>query len=305
MKIIAGALGLCLLATGVNVMAWRAGYAGNAIGLLGCHFLRTFLLLGSGYTAIAAIKTAATREPLAAQSRFTTVETIAFTCLLITGCIGCSVFWPAILLLLSTAAITVIYLKKPDSNAVLSLRHLIVVVVMFTVTWYLCATVTRQAFYGLGARIEAKGGAAKLKAWAAGVIAARIQREKAFPVLAASSVGMLTIPGGNGTLAVAAALIDGKADDGRPTLSAAEIPTWVDDIMGPFQGIRSVGIYLRPGGVLFGGDDPCIVMWSGGSAYSFRIVVRPWGGTPSPPWWIGAIDGMEWQPGIYLSTEGK
>jgi hypothetical protein len=81
----------------------------------------------------------------------------------------------------------------------------------------------------------------------------------------------------------------------------------VDDLMGPFQGTHSAGVLLEPGHVMAGGNDPCVILFTGTSAYYFQIVVRPSRARRDPPpWWLGDEGaGLEWQPGIFLATGGK
>ena len=122
---------------------------------------------------------------------------------------------------------------------------------------------TRQALHGLGERLEAEGGAERFLAWAAEAIATHKEGQHG----------------------------------GR--LEPDEIPDFVDDLMGPFQGVRSVGVDS--------GDDPSVTLYTGGSAYHFTIRLRPSRVRHGPwSWWVGEVAGeLEWRPGIDLATEGK
>src|SRR5262249_55604070 len=85
---------------------------------------------------------------------------------------------------------------------------------------------------------------------------------------------------------------------GRGALEPDEIPDFVGDLLGDNQGVR--GVEVRHG------DDPSVDLFTGGSAYHFRIRVHPAGVSHDlPPWWVGEWAGLESQPGIYLETEGK
>ena len=91
---------------------------------------------------------------------------------------------------------------------------------------------------------------------------------------------------------------DGKDKDKPFWLEAAEIPDWVDALLGPNQGIRSMGINH--------GDNPCVTLYTGGSAYHFRISICPKGVEHGPlPWWVGEVGQFTQRQGIYLATEGK
>jgi hypothetical protein len=260
----AGALGACLGAVVIDVAAWRSGYAANAFGLLGCHFLRFLLLLVAGLMLIQVFRAAARREKPPAATGPTVLDVAALV-LCFSGCLGCYPVWPVILLLLACPLLVeLLFFRKgnrPAEDKWVLLR-VGLVVGLFTLTWYLCAATTREALRGLGARIEARVGADRLRAWAGEVIAAH--------------------PPGQG----------------RGALEPDEIPDFVVDLLGPFQGVR--GAEVRPG------DDPSVDLFTGGSAYHFRIRVRPSRVSRDlPPWWVGEGAGLESQPGIYLETEGK
>ena len=81
-------------------------------------------------------------------------------------------------------------------------------------------------------------------------------------------------------------------------LERDEIPDWVDDLLGPWQGVRSVIVEDY-------GDHLCVALYTGGSGFHFRISVCPTDvNRRSPLWWFGESIGLE-QHGIYLETEGK
>jgi hypothetical protein len=181
-----------------------------------------------------------------------------------------------------------------------------IVLVLFTITWYLCASRTRQAFRGLGERIEAKGDSDRLLTWAAEVIAAQRQREQALPVKVATAVGLLASPLGQGPFLAIPTVVLVTMEERSYRLEREALPDWVIDLMGPFQGVQSAMVYLSPAGVVGEGDDPCVILYTGGSGYHFQIILRPSRVNRSPsPWWFGELDGLECRPGIYLSTEGK
>jgi hypothetical protein len=170
------------------------------------------------------------------------------------------------------------------------------VVVLFLLTWYFCASTTRQATRGLGDRIEDKAGADKLAAWATERIADYKRRQQMLPIVGASVVGLSAAP--QGSILSASALIATRATDQSRFLEGDQIPDWVDDLLGPSQGIRSVMIEDS-------GDRPCVALRTGGSAFHFRISVCPNDvNRRSPLWWFGESNGLE-QHGIYLETEGK
>ncbi len=85
--------------------------------------------------------------------------------------------------------------------------------------------------------------------------------------------------------------------DERRALTPDEVPDFVADLMGPFQGVRSIEVRNV--------DDPSVLLYTGGSAYHFRITLRPSRvNQDAPPWWVGA-DSDEARPGVYLEPEGK
>jgi hypothetical protein len=187
--------------------------------------------------------------------------------------------------------------ERPSRPAILRAG---LVVLLFTVTWYECATVTSQALHGLGERIEAKGGSDKLKAWASGAVAAR--KQGVTLAGGAGAVGMLGCPPGQGPLLVAFDLLARRAteEERRDALARPEIPDFVDDLLGPFQGVRSVQVDS--------GEHPCVNLYTGGSAYHFHIrvrVPREKGGPPRPLGPNEIPSALEWRPGIDLDTEGK
>jgi hypothetical protein len=148
--------------------------------------------------------------------------------------------------------------------------------------------------HGLGARIEAEGGSDRLLAWATQTIADHKQRERALPVAGATAVSLA----GQSALNGVSALIAARADEDPGRMSQNEIPEWVDRLLGSYQGVRSVTVDT--------GNEPCIRLFTGGSAYHFQIRVGPPRVGQRPPLsWAGTLDRVEWRPGIYFSTEGK
>jgi hypothetical protein len=175
---------------------------------------------------------------------------------------------------------------------------------LFAVTWYECAGVTRQAMLGLGARIEAHGGADKLLDWAAEVVAGRRQWRQLLPVEGATVVGLAASPPGPDRLLTSSGWIVARAELRAHSLAPGEIPDWVDRLMGRFEGVRTVAVYAEPGGY---GGEPCVILFTGSSAYHFEIFLRPSRQRRDLlPWWLGeGTTGLEWRPGILLETGGK
>jgi hypothetical protein len=312
-KGIVAALGVCLGAFLLNTRAWHVGYEGSATGLLGCHFLRCLLLLLAWVAVLATFNAAAGGEKPPAGTP-TPARAAAFSALLIPACVGCYPMWPTVLaLLLPALLVALMHFRRqsgPPADGAGTRRAVLYVglaAVLFTVTWYECAGVTRQALRGLGERIEAHGGSDKLLAWAAEVIAARQRREQALPLEAPTVVGLAASPPGPGGVLTAAAWVAVRAGLDDRGLARGEIPDWVEQLMGRFEGVRSGGVYLRTRGVLYGEDDPCVVLYAGSSAYHFEIFLRPSRHRRDPPaWWFGeGTAGLEWRPGIFLETGGK
>jgi hypothetical protein len=264
---VALALGTCLGAFFVQTRAWRVGYEANCIGLLGCQALRCLLLLVGCVTAVAALRATSGKLAPAVGTGLTVLD-LAVIVLLLPGCMGLNPFWIVVLPVLTLVLLLrVVALRLSGNDADrppgLAVMRAGLVVVLFTVTWYFCASTTRQALHGLGERLEAEGGADRFLAWAAEVIAAH----------------------------------KGVRQGGQ--LAPEEIPDFVDDLMGPFQGVRSVRVDEY--------GDPSVTLYTGGSAYHFTIRLRPARVRRGPwPWWLGEVAGeLEWRPGIDLATEGK
>jgi hypothetical protein len=249
--------------------AWFAGYSANSFGLLGCHFLRAVLLVLAYVAVVTLFKTAVRQGDSTAPGGVTLLD-LPILLLILPGCAGLYPLWIAVLLI--SFLVWLVYLlafvfsrngETPIGQARRALLRAGAAALLFTATWYLCATVPRQAMHGLGARLEAGAGTGRLLAWAADVIAAPEQRKQ------------------------------------KNSLAQEEVPEWVDALLGPFQGVRSVGIES--------GAEPCVVLYTGGSAYHFRIRICPSRAHQQPrPWWIGQVLGdLEWRPGIDLAAEGK
>jgi hypothetical protein len=251
--------------------AWNVGYAADAMGLLGNNFLRLILLL-LAWAALAMDFKAQVSKVKTRDPRATSTAGMVGGFLIFPGCMGCYPIWPAILLLL----LAILFLAQfrpsfseagtetPAGNRLkgLDVLRMGIGILLFTLTWYLCASTTRQALLGLGERIGDKVGEEKMFDWARSVLAKH------------------------------------QGDDKKPFVEPDEIPDFIKDLMGRFQGVQSVGL----GGW---GAEPCVTIYTGTSAYSFRISICPsrisQGG---PPWWFGD-DGSEWRPGIFVGTQGK
>jgi hypothetical protein len=299
-KFIAVAAAMCLGAFFLYRGAWNIGYQANALGLLGWHFLRFVLLLFAWAFVVSWFRAAATKERPAVKPGLTVLEGVSVLSIFL-GCMGCYPVWPAVLLLMAPMYAALIFAKTGSAGERLTRSAILragVVVLLFLLTWYFCASTTRQAMRGLGDRIETKGGADKLTAWAAEVLAAHKQRQEALPAISAAAVGLTASPLGQGPFLAASLLIAAKAGDQSRWLERDEIPDWVDDLLGSFQGIRSVMIEGSR-------DGPCVALRTGGSAFHFRISVCPTAvNRRSPLWWFVEPSDLE-QRGIYLETEGK
>lgn len=286
----------------LNMRAWHAGYNASALGLLGCHFLSFLLLLVSGGTVIAIFDAVARKAKPA--TRGVRVLDVAVLCLFFAGCCGLYFVWPVVLVLLASLLFTALIFSSTNagSHEDRPTRSVIACagtcLLLSTLTWYYCASNTRQGLRGLGARIQAKGGADKLKVWATEVLAAHKQHEQNLPLVCAMGVGLTASPLGQGPLLAASAFAAGKVGETESVIAREDLPVWIDDLLGPFEGVRSVGVNTR--------NDSCVFLYTGGSAYHFQIRVCPShdsGG--QPPWWLGEVAGLEWRPGIHLSTQGK
>jgi hypothetical protein len=297
-KLIAVAAAMCVGAFFLYRGAWNIGYQANAFSLLGWHFLRFLLLIVAWAFVVSGFRAAVAKEKLSAKSGITVAEGIGALSIFL-GCMGGYPLWPVVLLLMAPTYLAFIHFNTgPDGKRLTwsPLLRAAVVVVLFLLTWYFCASTTRQAMRGLGDRIEAKAGAAKLVGWATEVVAAHELRQQSFPLAGATIVGLSAAPQSR---FLAVALVVATAMKNRSYyLAPDQIPDWVDDLLGPQQGVRSVMIE----GV---GKDTCVGLRTGGSAFHFYIRVCP---TPvnrdSPLWWFGDASGLE-QHGIYIETEGK
>jgi hypothetical protein len=257
------AVATCLAAWLLYTRAWHVGFAANALGLLGCHFARFFVLIFAGLAVVSAYKSAAGNGTNAAAGP--TVLEIACVVLSLTGCLGFYPVWPVILVLSALPLVLALLfwrrrpVEKRESR--IAIARVGIIILLFTLSWYLCSSVPGQALRGLGARIEDRVGARKLRGWAGEVIAARKPGQP-------------------------------------PPLEREALPDWVDDLLGPFQGVRG-------GGVEDYGNDPHVTLYTGGSAYHFQIRIYPSEvRRHQMPWWMGD-DAAELQPGIHLSMGGK
>jgi hypothetical protein len=266
---VAVALAVCLGTLVLYLQAWHVGHAASAIGLLGCHLLRLPLLLFAWLAVSSEFKTVAGPQGIPVKPRFSVLD-FAGSLIIFVGCFGCYPVWPFVLGLLAVPLVFAMkYYGKgtADPAATRRIRQALlsvaISVALFTLTWYLSAATTRQALHGLGQRIEDKGGADKLLTWAKGLIA------------------------------------DTKQKKQPPRLERKDLPDWLEDMLGRFEGVRSVGVQDY-------GDEACVALRTGGSAYHFRIDVCPSERERArPPWWAGEGNGLAWRPGIYLDIEGK
>lgn len=258
------AVGVCLAAFVLYSRAWHVGYAASALGLLGCHFLRFFLLLFAGLAIISEYRHSLRINKPDVAPKPTTWD-VACMVLTFTGCAGCYPVWPIIVLLLAFPLLLACFFswkrgvgEKPAGIAIV---RLCMGILLFILSWYFCSAITAQALRGLGARIEDMGSADKLLAWAADEIAVQkrdqpIRRER------------------------------------------QELPEWIEELLGPFQGVR--GAFVR-----VDGPDPHVMLYTGGSAYHFVIYLYPSQADRDPlPWWTGD-EASKLRPGIYLGTGGK
>jgi hypothetical protein len=251
--------------------AWHLGYDANAMGLLGSNLIRLIVLLLAWAALAIDFKAEASKVPTA-HPRAISAAGVVGGFLIFPGCVGCYPIWPAILLLLLALLFVGRIRPRFSENgaseatdqqlARRDVARIGIGILLFTLTWYLCASTTRQALRGLGERIGDKVGEEKLIDWAKTVIAAH------------------------------------QGNDKSPRLEPDEIPKFIDDLMGPGQGIKMVGL----GGW---GAEPCVTIHTGTSAYSFRIDICPSRKSKEPPMWLFGDDGSEWRPGIFVGTEGK
>ena len=297
-KLVAVTSAMCVGAFFLYRGAWNIGYQAQAISLLGWHFLRFVLLIVAWAFVVGGLRTAGTKEWLVGKSRITVVEGISAITIFL-GCMGGYPLWPAVLVLMLPPYFALMFSKlRPDGQQVSrpALLRAAVVVALYVLTWYFCASTTRQATRGLGARIESKAGAAKLVDWASEVVAAHKLRQQSFPVAGATIVSLFAAP--ESRFLAVALTVETTMKNRSYWLAPEQIPDWVDDLLGPWQGVRSVSVEDSP-------DSPCVAMYTGGSAFHFCIRVCP---TPvnrdSPLWWFGDASGLE-QHGIYITTEGK
>src|SRR5262249_16652028 len=155
-----------------------------------------------------------------------TVLDVAGLVLVFAACFGCYPLWPVVLVVLALPLVMeLLFFRKGPRPAEerWALLRVALAVPLFTLTWYLSALRPAEAVHGLGAGVEAKAGEDRLKRWAADVIAAH--------------------------------------PEGEPWsgLKPEEIPDFVSDLLGPFQGVR--------GGEVRHGPDPSVDLFTGGSAY--------------------------------------
>jgi hypothetical protein len=290
---------LCLGAFLLRRMAWNAGHSANAFGLLGCHFLRLVLLFLAWFVVVSAFKIATGRDKPPDSRRLTLFEAISVLSIFL-GCMGCYPAWPAVLLSVVPLFLAVLlYGKTPEhTTRGMAVGRFGGVVLLFVVSWYVASTTTQQGLRGLGARIEEKSGSDKLVEWSKEMIAAEKAREQARPAVAAAAVALTASPRGQGTLLAASVLIAGRVGDNHRRIEREELPEWVDDLLGQFQGVRGAGVEGS-------GDNTHVSLYTGGSGFHFRIRVYPSRTTPDPsPLWFGEAPG-QWTPQIDLDTEGK
>jgi hypothetical protein len=263
------AIGACLGTFLLYLRAWHTGYAGSAIGLLGCHMLRLPLLLLAWLAVSSEFKTAASKGGPPIKPRFSLFDFVG-SLIIFVGCIGCYPIWPFVLALLAIPLVWAVILYKKQAAEPLEVRRVRqallsvgISILLFTLTWFLSASTTGQALHGLGARIEDLGGTDKLLVWAKDAIA------------------------------------EVKARKLPQRFEIEELPDWVKEMLGQNEGVRGARIseYV---------DETCVYLYTGSSAYHFRIDVCPSRiNHGTPPWWAGEGGGLELRPGILLNVEGK
>jgi hypothetical protein len=256
------ALVVCLGGFFNYTRAWYVGNGASAIGLLGCHFLSLLLLILSWGSVVIVFRAEVSKEQLA-RNKATTFDAVILAFFIGSGCMGCYPLWPAVLVLLATTFLyAMVFARTEDRLPRRAALRGGVALLLFALTWYFCASTSRQAYRGLGERIEARGGADRLRAWAEELIDECKQGKR------------------------------------QPRFDRTELPDWIDELLGPFQGVKGVFVYGADQ------DDPSVVLYTGGSAYHFQITVHPKRRERNPPlWWFGSES--EWQPGIYLGIGGK
>jgi hypothetical protein len=169
---------LCLGAFFLNAGAWHAGYCASWSALGGCNFLRMLLLLLAWGAVFSVFEEAAPTDKPFPASAGSVLRNLGLV-LLVPACFSCQFLWPVVLLL-SLAGVLALRSVRNGAIPTVSKRtvvRFVFVSLLFPLTWYLCASTTRQALHGLGARIEDKGAEDQLRAWAAQVIA-EVQQKK-------------------------------------------------------------------------------------------------------------------------------
>jgi hypothetical protein len=176
-KAIAIAVVVCLGAFLLNGRAWQAGYRASWSALGGCNLLRLPLVGVAWWTVFAVIEAAAKIEK-PPPGKTSVLRNLGWV-LGVAVCLSCQFLWPVLLLALISLVVTVMTYRKDQIRSAWkeAVLRSFLVVLLFTLTWYLCASTTRQALYGLGARIEALNAEDRLRAWAVEVIAA-VQQKK-------------------------------------------------------------------------------------------------------------------------------
>jgi hypothetical protein len=170
---VAMAAGLCLGAFLLNAGAWQAGYRASWSALGGCNMLRIPLLLLAWVAVFSVFEGAARTEKPAGPSAGSVLRNIGLF-LLVPACFSCQFLWTLVLLVLTAAVVALFSVRKDASPTTWkwTVLRFVLVSLLFTLTWYLCASTTRQALHGLGVRIADKGVEDRLRDWAAEVIAA-------------------------------------------------------------------------------------------------------------------------------------
>jgi hypothetical protein len=257
---------LCVGAFLLNVRAWYAGYRADALGLLGCHFLRAVVLLVAWWAVVVVLLAAAGKESPPGASGFTVLHKIGLG-LVVPGCLGCYPLWVVIAAVLAFLLVGALRFPRDTPRPAwwrLAWRP-VAVALLFVVTWYQCASTTRHALLGLGERLEETCGSDRLLDWTAEVI-------------------------------------DARKSGKHPSawLAPEEVPDDVLELLGPGQGVRGAMLQDPERGtvLLFTGGS--------GYHFQITVspwqIEQP---PPAASRWLGTGFPFVWQPGIELGTGGK
>lgn len=262
--------GLCLGALLLHARAWHRGYSNPELGvLMGCQGVSFFILLAAWVWVSIVLFTIQVKKEKSTDGRLGTTTALFLT---VSGCFGCYPLWPVVLFLVALLLMPLTSRRKDSlgPNWRIVVLRAGITALLFTLTWYLCATVKKQALHGFGERIEAMVGEDHLIGWATEVIAARQQ---------------------------------GKPQDANTApLAREEVPNFIHDLMGGEPKRTHVEVHID-------GKNAYVTV-TNSAQEAFRITIRPSRvahdpGSFLPHWWVKESAGFEWRPGIDLDTLGN